>query len=213
MSAAAPRRLVVGVSGASGAPYALRLLQVLTSDPLASIVETHVIVSDGAREVLRYESGGPTATAVDTASGSTPPDPVTAFDAVLTKAARVYSQHEIAAAPASGSWRAVGMCVVPCSMASLSAIAHGFGANLLHRAADVTLKERRPLALLVRESPFNLVHLRNMTAAAEAGATIVPASPGFYNRPQTIADLIDHVVGRLLDLFGLDHALCKRWGE
>lgn len=188
----APRRIVLGISGASGMPYALRLLYILADN---TDVETHVVISDGAREVLGHETQ---------LTGSD-------LDERLTRATRVYSQHEIAAAPASGSWQHQGMVVCPCSMASLAAIANGFGANLLHRAADVTLKEHRPLILVVRETPLNLVHLRNMTAAAEAGATIMPACPGFYTRPATIEQLVDHLVARILDQLGVPHDLSSRW--
>ncbi|QJT10954.1 UbiX family flavin prenyltransferase [Oceanidesulfovibrio marinus] len=186
------RRIILGISGASGMPYALRLLYILADN---TDVETHVVISDGAREVLRHETQL-------TRAG---------LDERLTRATRVYSQHEIAAAPASGSWQHQGMVVCPCSMASLAAIANGFGANLLHRAADVTLKEKRPLILVVRETPLNLVHLRNMTAAAEAGATIMPACPGFYTRPASIEQLVDHLVARILDQLGVPHDLSSRW--
>ncbi|TVM31429.1 UbiX family flavin prenyltransferase [Oceanidesulfovibrio marinus] len=188
----APRRIVLGISGASGMPYALRLLYILADN---TDVETHVVISDGAREVLGHETQ---------LTGSD-------LDERLTRATRVYTQHEIAAAPASGSWQHQGMVVCPCSMASLAAIANGFGANLLHRAADVTLKEHRPLILVVRETPLNLVHLRNMTAAAEAGATIMPACPGFYTRPASIEQLVDHLVARILDQLGVPHDLSSRW--
>lgn len=188
----APRRIVLGISGASGMPYALRLLDVLAG---AAGIETHVVISDGAKEVFRHETQ---LTRAD-------------LDERLAHAARVYSQHEIAAAPASGSWQHQGMVVCPCSMASLAAIANGFGANLLHRAADVTLKEKRPLILVVRETPFNLVHLRNMTAAAEAGATIMPACPGFYTRPTSVDQIVDHLVGRILDQLHIPHDLSSRW--
>ncbi|MFW5734066.1 MAG: UbiX family flavin prenyltransferase [Oceanidesulfovibrio sp.] len=188
----APRRIVLGISGASGMPYALRLLEILTG---IEGFETHVIVSDGAKEVLRVETK------------LTPED----LETRLARATRVYSEKEIGGSPASGSWQHQGMVVCPCSMASLAAIAHGLGSNLLHRSADVTLKEKRPLILVVRETPLNLTHLRNMTAAAESGATIMPAMPGFYTRPTTIAQLVDHLVGRILDQLGVDHTLSTRW--
>lgn len=188
----APRRIVLGISGASGMPYALRLLEVLSG---VEGLETHVVVSDGAKEVLRAETK------------LTPED----LETRLARATRVYSEKEIGGAPASGSWQHQGMVVCPCSMASLGAIANGLGSNLLHRSADVTLKEKRPLVLVVRETPLNLVHLRNMTAAAEAGATIMPAMPGFYTRPTTISQLVDHLVARILDQLGVDHTLSTRW--
>ncbi|TVM19664.1 phenolic acid decarboxylase subunit B [Oceanidesulfovibrio indonesiensis] len=188
----APRRIVLGISGASGMPYALRLLEVLSG---VEGLETHVVVSDGAKEVLRAETK------------LTPED----LETRLARATRVYSEKEIGGPPASGSWQHQGMVVCPCSMASLGAIANGLGSNLLHRSADVTLKEKRPLVLVVRETPLNLVHLRNMTAAVEAGATIMPAMPGFYTRPTTISQLVDHLVARILDQLGVDHTLSTRW--
>ena len=128
-------------------------------------------------------------------------------------AARVYSQNELDAAPASGSWRHAGMIVCPCSMASLAAIAQGLGHNLIHRAADVTLKERRPLILVPRETPFNRIHLENMLRAHDAGATILAACPGFYHKPQTIAELADFIAARALDLLGLPQGLQRGWKE
>ncbi len=187
-----PRRIVLGISGASGMPYTLRLLEVLAG---VEGLETYVVMSEAAKEVLRLETM------------LTPED----IETRLARATHVYSEKEIGAAPASGSWQHQGMVVCPCSMASLAAIANGFGSNLLHRSADVTLKEKRPLILVVRETPLNLVHLRNMTAAAEAGATILPASPGFYARPRTIAQLVDHLVARILDQLGVEHTLSTRW--
>ncbi|MBF0483009.1 MAG: UbiX family flavin prenyltransferase, partial [Desulfovibrionaceae bacterium] len=128
-------------------------------------------------------------------------------------AARVYSQNQLDAAPASGSWRCAGMIVCPCSMASLAAIASGLGHNLIHRAADVTLKERRPLILTPRETPFNRIHMENMLRAHDAGATILAACPGFYHKPGSIAELADFIAARALDLLGLPQTLRPGWKE
>jgi len=134
-------------------------------------------------------------------------------DALIALAHKHYSEKDIAAGPASGSWRHAGMIVCPCSMASLAAIAQGFGTNLIHRAADVTLKEGKRLVLVTRETPLSLIHIKNMLAAKEAGATIVPASPGFYHKPKTIDDMVNHLAGRILDQLGIDNTLFTRWGE
>ncbi|GAU09191.1 phenolic acid decarboxylase subunit B [Desulfoplanes formicivorans] len=170
-------------------PYALRLAQVMGSD---SLRELHVIVSQAARLVLETE----------TKNGL----------ALLTRyATAVWDEKDIGAPPASGSWRHNGMVVCPCSMASLGAIAHGLASNLIHRAADVSLKEKRPLILVPRETPFSRIHVQNMLTVMDAGATIIPPCPGFYARPQTIADLVDQVVGRILDHLGIDHGLTSPW--
>lgn len=155
-------------------------------------VELHGVISDGARQVLRHETDAEPATLLEY------------FD-ILHDAAN------IAAPPASGSWSHDGMIVCPCSMASLAAIATGVGSNLLHRAADVTLKERRPLILVTREAPLNEIHLRNMLRAHRAGAVIMPPCPGFYHRPQTIDDLMQHFTGRVLEQLRLPHDLYTRW--
>jgi flavin prenyltransferase len=194
-TAEVPRRIVLALTGASGMPYALALFRALTATPG---IETHVIVSDAARLVLDLEGEAP----------------LSAIEAELqTKAARVCGQNDLAAGPASGSWRHAGMIVCPCSMASLAAIANGLGSNLIHRAADVTLKEGRKLVLVARETPLNRAHLKNMLAAAEAGAVILPACPGFYHKPRTLDELVQQLAGRILDQLDVPHALGRRWQE
>lgn len=185
------RRIVVGVSGASGMPYAVALLEALGR---ADGVESHLVVSPSARAVLVRETGS---------------DP----DILRRLADREHDAGDFAAPPSSGSWRHDGMVVCPCSMSTLAAIAAGTGTNLLHRAADVTLKERRPLILAVRETPLSTVHLRNMLTAAEAGATIMPPVPAFYSRPESLRDIVAHFVGRVLDHLAVPHSLVRRWGE
>ena len=182
-------RYILAVTGASGMPYALQLAQALADSPQR---ELHVIISEAAKKVLR----------VETDNGL----------AILTKHAhRVWGEKDIAAGPASGSWQHQGMIVCPCSMASLAAIANGLASNLIHRAADVTLKEKRPLILIPRETPYSRIHLKNMLAAHEAGATILPPCPGFYSNPQTIADLVAHVTGRILDQLNIPQNLTTEW--
>ena len=184
-----PRRIIVGVSGASGAVYGARLLQVLREMPG---VETHLVVSDAGWRNLRHEID------MDQA-------------AVEALAHYVHDARNVGAAIASGSFRAHAMVVAPCSMRTLAAIAHGLSDNLLTRAADVTLKERRRLVLLARESPLHLVHLRNMATVTEMGGIVCPPLPAFYLRPQSIGEVVDHGVARALDLIGLPHALAPRW--
>ncbi len=183
-------RVVVAVTGGSGMPYAQRLLETLSGLGL----ETHVIISDAARLVLKQEMR----------QGATP---------LEASAHALYTQRDLAAPPASGSWRHLGMVVCPCSMASLAAIASGLGSNLIHRSADVCLKERRKLVLVPRETPLSDIHLENMLRVSRAGAVVLPACPGFYHRPETIADLVDQVVGRVLDHLELEHDLGPRWRE
>ncbi|WP_338667291.1 UbiX family flavin prenyltransferase [Pseudodesulfovibrio methanolicus] len=184
------KRIILAISGASGSLYAASLIQGLVD---RDDVELHVIVSDAAREVLALETG-------------LQPD-------ALTRGATVHAPDDIAAPPASGSWRHDGMIICPCSMATLSAVATGFGHTLIHRAADVTLKERRKLILVPRETPLSAIHLQNMLTATQAGAVILPACPGFYHRPATIADLTDQVAGKVLDQLDIPHSLFRRWGE
>ncbi len=186
----APDRLVVGVSGASGIIYAERLLQILREQK----IESHLVMSRAALQTLKFER-------------DQSPDQFRALADV------VYSNADIGASISSGSFRTMGMIVAPCSIKTLSEIATGVTDNLLSRAADVVLKERRRLVLLVRETPLHLGHIRAMAAATEAGAIIMPPVPAFYTRPQTIEDIVDHTVGRALDLFGIESGIVKRWAE
>ncbi|MDT8446310.1 MAG: UbiX family flavin prenyltransferase [bacterium] len=183
-------RLILGVSGASGVVYAWRMLEQLQSLDL----EVHLILTEAAQTNIRLEMD------------RDPKD----FEAL---AHRVYDNRDLTAAPASGSFLNLGMLVLPCSMSSLAKIAGGQSDNLLTRAADVALKERRKLILCPRETPLSLIHLRNLTTATEAGAIICPTMPAFYHQPQSINDLIDQSLGKILDLLGLEHQLFKRWGE
>ncbi len=184
-----PRRIVVGISGASGAMLGVRLLQALRTQP---DVETHLTVSDAGWLTLRHELGM-----------------VPADLAALAHA--VHDIHAVGASIASGSFRCSGMVVAPCSMRTLAAIAHGLGDNLLTRAADVMLKERRRLILVAREAPLNLAHLRNMTAVTEMGAIVYPPVPAFYQRPQTVEEVVRHTMARLLDLLDLPQTLAPGW--
>ena len=183
-------RLVVGVTGASGVAYGLRALEALAE----LRIETHLVVSRSAALTLKQETG------------LAPPD-------LAAKASVVHRVTDVGAAIASGSFRTLGMLVAPCSIRTMSEIATGVTSTLLTRAADVTLKERRPLVLMVRETPFHLGHLRTMVRLAEMGATIAPPLPALYARPQSVEELIDQSVGRALDLFGLDWRPVKRWGR
>jgi 4-hydroxy-3-polyprenylbenzoate decarboxylase len=182
------KRLIVGISGASGVIYGVRLLEALK--PLA--VETHLVMTRTAEVTLAHETDLKVA-------------------AVRALADVAHDVDDLAAAVSSGSFQTMGMIVAPCSMRSLGEIAAGISSNLLSRAADVALKDRRKLVLLVRETPLHAIHLRNMTTLSEMGAIIAPPVPAFYNRPKTLDDIIDHTVGRVLDLFDLDTGKVKRW--
>lgn len=181
-------RIVVGVSGGSGVIYAVRFLEVLKSLG----VETHLIMTPAARETLVLETDY-------------------SVDYVESLATVCYRYMDLAAGPASGSFQTDGMAVIPCSMKTLSAIANGYEENLLVRSALVTLKERRTLVVVPRETPLTIPHIRNMLLAAEAGAVVLPAMPGFYHRPKTIDDLLNHLVGKVLDIFNIKHSLYERW--
>ena len=189
MSEPRPRRVVVGVSGASGAPYADRLLRFLAGPGREQGIETDVIFTKFGRMNWADEVG-------------TDPESL---------GLRIFNPGDMTAPFASGSARYDAMCVVPCSAGQLGRIASGVSADLVGRAADVFIKERRPLVLVVRETPFSLIHLRNMTTLVEAGAIVMPASPSFYSRPETIDALLDTVVARALDRMGIDNSLMKRW--
>ena len=183
-----PLPLIVGISGASGAVYGVRLLKVLESHKISA----HVIVSKTAQLTLKEELG-------------------LSLDQVQKLAPASYPNTDLGAAISSGSFRTRGMVIAPCSIRTLSEIAYGTTDNLLSRAADVTLKERRRLVLVVRETPLHAGHLRSMLAATENGAIIMPPVPAFYQHPQTIDDIVDQTVGRCLDLFDIDVGLVKRW--
>lgn len=185
------KRIVLSVTGASGTIYATALIKGLAN---RDDIELHVIVSDAAQKVLALETD-------------------LAADALTAGAYAVHAADNIAAPPASGSWQHDGMIICPCSMATLSAVATGFGHNLIHRSADVCLKERKPLILVPRETPLSTIHLQNMLTATQAGAVIVPASPGFYHRPETIEDLANQLAGKILDQLDIPHDLFQRWGE
>ncbi|MES2037014.1 MAG: UbiX family flavin prenyltransferase [Pseudomonadota bacterium] len=186
---AAPKRLIVAITGATGAIYGVRLLQVLRN---ISGVESHLLISEAGVLNLHQE--------MDLKRKD-----------VEALADVVHNVRDVGASIASGSFLSDGMIIAPCSMKTLAAVAHGLSDNLITRAADVVLKERRRLVLMVRETPFNLAHLRNMTAVTEMGGIIFPPLPGFYHRPQSIEEMVDHTLGRVLDMFALPHALTPRW--
>lgn len=187
--AAAPKRLIVAITGATGAIYGVRLLQVLRN---ISGVESHLLISEAGVLNLHQE--------MDLKRKD-----------VEALADVVHNVRDVGASIASGSFLSDGMVIAPCSMKTLAAVAHGLSDNLITRAADVVLKERRRLILMVRETPFNLAHLRNMTAVTEMGGIIFPPLPGFYHRPQSIEEMVDHTLGRVLDMFALPHELTPRW--
>jgi 4-hydroxy-3-polyprenylbenzoate decarboxylase len=182
-------RLIVGISGASGVIYGVRLLQALRDLP----VEAHLVMTKTAEVTLAYETD-------------------LKVKDVKALADVVHSPADLGAPISSGSFRTLGMVIAPCSMRSLGEIATGISTSLLSRAADVVLKERRKLVLMVRETPLHAVHLRNMVTVSELGAIVAPAMPAFYSRPTTVDDIVNHSVGRLLDLFDLDAGIVKRWG-
>lgn len=184
------KRLVVAVTGASGMPLALTLLRALAGLP----VVTHLVISQAAQRVLMLESGLSVADFIPLAD-------------------TIYRSDDFSAPPASGSWPHDGMIICPCSMSTLGHIAQGSGVNLIHRAADVTLKERRKLVLVTRETPLSVIHLRNMLAATEAGAVVFPPCPAFYNKPESLEQVLEHTAGRILDSMGMAHNLGRRWGE
>ncbi|MFQ6053036.1 MAG: UbiX family flavin prenyltransferase [Candidatus Bathyarchaeia archaeon] len=181
-------RLIVAVTGASGVIYGKRLLEVLKE----MAAEVHLIISESAELVIDHELDGP--------------------QALARLADHVYEPGDLTAPLTSGSYRVDGMVIIPASMKTIAAIASGYCDNLISRAADVQLKERRPLILVPRETPLNAIHLENMAKLSRLGVTILPAMPGFYHGPETIGDLIDFVVGKVLDQLGVEHDLYRRWG-
>jgi 4-hydroxy-3-polyprenylbenzoate decarboxylase len=183
------KRLVVAITGASGALYGVRLLEALRS---LKDVETHLMISDAGVLSMHHE--------LDLKRKD-----------VEALADVVHNARDVGACIASGSFQSEGMVIAPCSMKTLASVAHGLSDNLISRAADVMLKERRRCVLMVRETPFNLAHLRNMTAVTEMGGIIFPPLPALYHRPESIVDMVDHTVARVLDLFQITHAIAPRW--
>jgi len=183
-------RLIVGISGATGPIYGIRLLEVLKKEG----TETHLILTSTARKIIPQEAPY-------------------SIEKVESLAHEVYDDGDLSASISSGSFKTDGMIIIPCSIKSLSGIAHSYNINLLTRAADVTLKERRKLVLVVRETPLHQGHLELMLRVARMGGIILPPIPAFYHHPKTIDDLINHTVGKVLDLFGIDHHLFERWGS
>lgn len=188
MEQAKPQRLIVGITGATGTIFGVRILQMLHG----SGVETHLVVSKWAARTLTHETPY-------------------SLKEVQELATQSYGSGDQGAAISSGSFVTLGMVIAPCSMRTLAAIAHGVGDNLVHRAADVVLKERRKLVLVVRESPFNEIHLENMLKLARMGVTILPPAPAFYNHPQSLDDLINHIAMRVVDQFDIHLDVMNRW--
>jgi 4-hydroxy-3-polyprenylbenzoate decarboxylase len=181
--------LVIGITGASGVIYGIRLLEVLSE---TKNIETHLIISDTGAEIIKYETDWE-------------------LERVKALADVSYDVGDIGARLSSGSFQRDGMIIAPCSMKTLSALANSYTDNLITRAADAALKERKRLILMVRETPLHLGHLRNMARVTEMGAVVFPPIPAFYHRPQGINDLVDHSIGKVLDLFGIEHHLFARW--
>jgi len=188
MEQAKPQRLIVGITGATGTIFGVRILQMLHG----SGVETHLVVSKWAARTLTHET----------------PYSLKEVQELATKS---YGSGDQGAAISSGSFVTLGMVIAPCSMRTLAAIAHGLGDNLVHRAADVILKERRKLVLVVRESPFNEIHLENMLKLARMGVVILPPAPAFYNHPQSLDDMINHIAMRVVDQFDIHLDVMNRW--
>jgi len=186
---ATPKRLVVGISGASGAEIGIQLLQAMQHLPEW---ETHLVISEGARRMIALET-------------------VYSVEQVEALASRCHPLDDVGASIASGTFKTEGMVVVPCSMKTVAGIAHGYSQNLLLRAADVVIKERRKLVLVARESPLSTIHLNNMLLLANAGVVILPPVLTYYHRPATIQEMTAHIVGKILDVFGIEFAEFKRW--
>ncbi|MDP2937088.1 MAG: UbiX family flavin prenyltransferase [Dehalococcoidia bacterium] len=182
-------KLVVGISGATGAIYGIRLLEVLRNVP---DMESHLVISDAARRTIEHETDW-------------------TMQEVQALATEVYDNADIGAAIASGSFRVDGMVIAPCSIKTMSALANSYNTNLMTRAGDVTLKERRPLVLVVRETPLHYGHLKQMLDLAQTGAILLPPVPAYYHKPKTLDDIINHTVGKILDCFRIEHHLFMRW--
>ena len=196
------KRIIFGITGASGAPYAVALLRELVQLD----VQIHLIISEAAVTVMREELGQeyelPNFDLERYAGLAIPPQKII-----------LHNEKDLAAPPASGSFRHDGMLICPCSMKTLATVAHGTGNSLISRAADACLKEHRRLILVPRETPLSLVHLKNMVSVAEAGAIVLPAMPGFYKRPETLDDLVRHLIMKILDMLNLDHKISLRWKD
>ncbi len=181
-------KILLSIGGASGSIYGIRLLEEL----IKSSVEVHLVVSDGAKKILEHETKY-------------------SYDDLKRKASFCYENDELFAPPASGSFQIDGMAIAPCSMKTLSAIANGYGDTLTSRAASCCLKEGRKLVLIIRETPLDLPGLKNMLSAKQSGAVILPAMPAFYHKPKRIEDMVDFIVGKILDQLDIEHSLFKRW--
>lgn len=183
-------RLIIAITGASGVIYGKRLLEVLQNRK----IETHLIISKAAEKIIKHELE---ATRKD----------------IEKLATHVYSVDDLTASISSGSFKTDAMVIIPCSMKTLAGIAHGYSENLILRVADVMLKEKRKLILVPRETPLNIIHLRNMLELAKQGVTVVPAMPAYYHKPKEISDIVNYVVGKVLDLLSVEHTLFRRWQE
>lgn len=199
--------LVIAFTGASGSPYGLRLVEVL----LRAGRNVHLTISPAAVEVLDAEAGSTVQLNADEFDAATLLG--TRADGLNLTQLHYHHFRDFRAGIASGSFLTGGMVICPCSLGTLAAVAHGISENLIHRAADVHLKERRKLILVPRETPLGLIALKNMVAVTEAGAVVLPAMPAFYTRPQNLGDMVDFVVGRICDQLGVEHGLSRRWGE
>jgi len=182
------RKFVVGISGASGVIYGIRLLEVLKKTK----IESHLVLTPAAKITIAAETQY-------------------SVQSVERMASRIYRYNDIAAVISSGSFKTDGMILIPCSMHTLGALASGVADNLLLRAAEVTMKEHRPLVIVPRETPLSLIHLENMERLARAGVILLPAMPAFYERPRSVSEIVDHLVGKVLDIVGVEHDLFKRW--